>query len=171
MPHKYQSWPWSWLLLGRPVAYAYSEAGPCGAGHQCAAETLALGTPALWWAFIPALLVSCWQWIACRDWRPAAAIVGAAAGIVPWFAFPDRTMFYFYALPALPFLVLAVTFSLGLVLGSESANRDRRLVGAVIVGGYVMLVAAAFGFFWPIYTSEILTFGQWRARIWLNSWI
>src|SRR2546430_10313759 len=52
--HSYQSWPWQWLLLGRPVAFYWSNAGPCGAAN-CAAEVLLLGTPILWWAFIPAL--------------------------------------------------------------------------------------------------------------------
>jgi dolichyl-phosphate-mannose--protein O-mannosyl transferase len=170
-PHQYQSWPWSWLLLGRPVAYAYSSMGDCGAGNKCAAETLALGTPTLWWAFIPALVASLWQWISRRDWRAAAAIAGVAAGIVPWFAFPDRTMFYFYALPALPFLILALTLSLGMILGDEQANRERRTVGAVIVGAYVFVVAVTFAYFWPIYTSEVLTYAQWRARMWLDSWI
>lgn len=171
-PHTYQSWPWQWLLLGRPVAYAYSSQGTCGGVDvKCSAETLALGTPTIWWLFIPALIAVLWQWISKRDWRSAAAIVGAAAGIVPWFAYPDRTMFFFYALPALPFLVLALTQSLGLVLGDEQATRERRTTGAVIVGAYLVIVAVTFAYFWPVWTSEVIPYTQWRARMWLDSWI
>jgi dolichyl-phosphate-mannose--protein O-mannosyl transferase len=169
-PHKYQSGPWSWLVLGRPVAYAYSGNGDCGAA-SCSAETLALGTPTLWWSFIPALLVVLFYWIARRDWRAAAILVGTLAGIAPWLAFPQRTMFFFYALPALPFLVLAVTYVLGAILGPPTASRERRLAGAVIVVAYVVVVAATFAYFYPVYTSETLTYAQWRSRMWLQSWI
>lgn len=48
-PHHYQSNPWSWLVLGRPVSYFYEEpkAGQdgCTAAGSCAREVLALGTP------------------------------------------------------------------------------------------------------------------------------
>ncbi|GAA1688670.1 phospholipid carrier-dependent glycosyltransferase [Fodinicola feengrottensis] len=169
--HPYQSWPWGWLLLDRPVAYAYSGKGFCGVGVTCSTETLALGTPTLWWAFLPAIAATVWQWIAGRDWRAAAVLVGVIAGIVPWFAFPNRTMFYFYALPALPFLILVLTVVLGRILGDQSATRERRTVGAIIVGTYVLIVAMTFAYFWPIYTSETITYAQWHARMWLDSWI
>jgi dolichyl-phosphate-mannose--protein O-mannosyl transferase len=168
--HVYQSTPWSWLVLGRPVAYAYSAAGGCGAA-QCSAETLALGTPTLWWSFLPALLAVAFFWISRRDWRAAAILAGAAAGLVPWVAFPSRTMFFFYTLPALPFLVLAVTYVLGVVLGPSTASRERRLTGALIVAAYVAVVAATFAYFYPIYTSEPLTYAQWHARMWLQTWV
>ncbi|HEV7826323.1 MAG TPA: phospholipid carrier-dependent glycosyltransferase [Mycobacteriales bacterium] len=168
--HDYQSSPWSWLVLGRPVAFAYSSPGGCGAA-QCSSETLALGTPTLWWAFIPALLAVAFFWIARRDWRAATILVTATAGLLPWFAFPSRTMFFFYTLPALPFLVLAVTYVLGVVLGSATASPQRRLTGAIIVAAYVVVVAATFAFFYPIYTSELLTYAQWHARMWLGTWI
>jgi dolichyl-phosphate-mannose--protein O-mannosyl transferase len=169
-PHDYQSGPWSWLLLGRPVAYAYAGTGGCGA-TQCSSETLALGTPTLWWSFIPALVAVAYFWIARRDWRAAAVLVGVGAGLVPWLAFPARTMFFFYTLPALPFLVLAVTYVLGVVLGPATASRERRLTGAVAVALYLTVVALTFAYFYPVYTSELLTYAQWRSRMWLDSWI
>jgi dolichyl-phosphate-mannose--protein O-mannosyl transferase len=168
--HDYQSSPWSWLLLGRPVAFAYSNQGGCGAA-QCSSETLALGTPTLWWSFIPALIALVFFWIARRDWRAGAILLGVAAGLLPWFAFPSRTMFFFYTLPALPFLVLAVTYVLGLILGPPTASRERRLTGAIIVGTYVAAVALTFAYFYPLYVSETLTYAQWRGRMWLESWI
>ena len=36
--------------------------------------------------------------------------------LVPWFFFSSRTMFYFYALPAEPFLILAVIYVLGCIM-------------------------------------------------------
>src|SRR5690606_2032468 len=33
-PHPYQSWPWQWLLLGRPVAFYWGQnPRPCGAAN------------------------------------------------------------------------------------------------------------------------------------------
>jgi dolichyl-phosphate-mannose--protein O-mannosyl transferase len=80
-------------------------------------------------------------------------------------------MFFFYTLPALPFLVLAVTYVLGLILGPPTASRERRLTGAIIVGTYVAAVALTFAYFYPLYVSETLTYAQWRGRMWLESWI
>jgi dolichyl-phosphate-mannose-protein mannosyltransferase len=188
--HTYQSWPWQWLLLGRPVAFHWSGDGPCGAS-SCASEVLLLGTPALWWSFIPALGGLAWVGIGRRDWRAAAIGLSVAAALLPWFwfAFDGRTMFAFYALPAEPFLVLAVVYVLGAIMnpapvesagwgqsrpaGSDGTGMfDRRVLGAVILGAYVLVVGACFAYFYPIYTGEIIPYPDWSARMWLgNRWI
>jgi dolichyl-phosphate-mannose-protein mannosyltransferase len=176
-PHTYQSWPWQWLLLGRPVAFYWSGNGPCGA-DQCASEVLLLGTPVLWWSFLPALAGLGWLGIARRDWRALAIALGAAAGIVPWFQYEldSRTMFYFYALPAEPFLVLAVVYVLGAIIGGSPAtpgqSPDRRLVGTMVAAVYVAAVALCFAYFYPIYVGKVITYAQWWARMWLGSrWV
>lgn len=181
--HDYQSTPWSWLTLGRPVAYYYSSDPGCGS-DSCSAEVIALGTPLLWWSFIPALLVSAWRWLAGRDWRAGVILLlSVGAGIVPWTFYPTRTMFYFYTLPALPFLILAVTLALGMVLGpgsrgraelddmDEAAHRDRRLIGAVAVACYLLVIAVTFAYFYPVYTGERLTYDSWHSRMWFDSWV
>ncbi|NJC69406.1 phospholipid carrier-dependent glycosyltransferase [Planosporangium thailandense] len=184
-PHRYQSWPWQWLLLGRPVAFYYSQDGPCGAAN-CSAEVLMLGTPLLWWSFLPALAGLVWFGTSRRDWRAFAIGLCAAAGIVPWFWYEikDRTMFAFYALPSLPFLVLAVVYVLGAIIGPAPAAGaapasgrrrpvpDRRLFGTIFAAVYVGLVALCFAYFYPIYTGKIITYAQWSARMWLGGrWI
>ena len=175
--HPYQSWPWQWLLLGRPVAFHWNGSGTsCGASN-CATEILLLGTPILWWSFLPALAAVLWFGIARRDWRAWAILVPVAGGLLPWFYYAvkdGRTMFSFYALPALPFLILAVTYVLGVIMTPPdgSAGRDRRLVGAVIAGTYVALVAACFAYFYPIFTGELIPYDEWWSRMWLGSrWV
>ncbi|MGC4886874.1 dolichyl-phosphate-mannose--protein mannosyltransferase [Micromonospora sp. DT227] len=183
-PHKYQSWPWQWLLLGRPVAFSWSGDGNCGAA-SCASEVLLLGTPLLWWSFLPALAATVWLGLARRDWRAGAILLSAAAGLLPWFwfALDGRTMFSFYAAPAVPFLVLAVVYVLGAIVTpapvtgtaappSEEQTNDRRLVGGIIVGAYVLLVALCFGYFYPIFVGKLLPYADWSARMWLDGrWI
>jgi dolichyl-phosphate-mannose--protein O-mannosyl transferase len=175
--HRYQSWPWQWLLLGRPVAFYYSDKGGCGAA-SCSAEVLLLGTPILWWSFLPALAGLVWFGVTRRDWRAAAIGLAAAAGIVPWFWYEldSRTMFYFYALPSLPFLVLAVVYVLGAIIGPAAPRGhplpDRRLFGTVFAAVYIGLVAMCFAYFYPIYTGRVITYAQWTARMWLGGrWI
>ncbi|MEV5823076.1 phospholipid carrier-dependent glycosyltransferase [Micromonospora haikouensis] len=189
-PHKYQSWPWQWLLLGRPVAFHWSGEGACGA-PSCASEILLLGTPLLWWSFLPALFGAAWIGLARRDWRAGAILLCVAAGLLPWFwfALDGRTMFSFYTAPALPFLVLAVVYVLGAIVtpatdgarapaakgasaDGEDEAAERRLVGGVIVGAYVLLVALCFAYFYPIFVGKLLPYAEWSARMWLDGrWI
>ncbi|MEU4426510.1 phospholipid carrier-dependent glycosyltransferase [Actinoplanes sp. NPDC024001] len=169
-PHPYQSWPWQWLLLGRPVAFYFPNTGDC-VPPACAREILLLGTPILWWSFLPALAALLWLGIARRDWRACAILTGAAAGLLPWFWFAiadGRTMFSFYALPALPFLILAVVY----VLGALLTPPGRRLTGVVVAGVYVTLVALSFAYFHPIFVGQPIPYESWSVRMWLGSrWI
>jgi dolichyl-phosphate-mannose-protein mannosyltransferase len=178
--HVYQSWPWQWLLLGRPVAFYWNGNGNCGA-PQCAAEILLLGTPILWWSFIPALAALVWFGIARRDWRAFAIGTGVVGGLLPWFYFAladGRTMFVFYVMPALPFLILAVTYALGAIMTpptgmvAGSGRTDRQLIGTIVAGVYVLLVALCFAYFYPVFIGQLIPYQDWSARMWLGSrWI
>jgi dolichyl-phosphate-mannose-protein mannosyltransferase len=118
-----------------------------------------------------------WLATARRDGRAWLILACALAGIVPWFRdMPEqRTMFYFYALPAEPFLVLAVVYVLGAIIGPPrrtAPDSDHRLIGSIIAGTYMLLVAACFAYFYPIYSGTSLPYADWLARMWLGSrWI
>ncbi|WP_100448094.1 dolichyl-phosphate-mannose--protein mannosyltransferase [Glycomyces xiaoerkulensis] len=174
--HSYQSTPLEWLFNLRPVVFFWSSDVPCGA-DRCAAEILLLGTPLLWWAFVPATLALLAWALYKRDWRAWFLLGGIAAGIGPWFAYPERTMFFFYTAPAVPFFIGAVTWCLGAIIGrhrrggAATAGPERRLTGGLIAGAFVAVVVLCFAYFWPIYTGEPLDYSDWRARMWLDSWI
>src|SRR5439155_1070009 len=79
-PHPYQSQPWDWLLVTRPVAfYAQCYTGPsnyqaCPKGQVAwEQEVLALGTPAIWWGSMLALLFCLGWWLLHRSWRAASS--------------------------------------------------------------------------------------------------
>jgi len=184
-PHPYKSWPWQWLLLARPVSFYWDTAAPCGT-TWCASQILLLGTPALWWAFLPALGGLTWFGFSRRDWRAAAIGVGVVAGIGPWFYYElkNRTMFYFYALPAEPFLVLAVVFVLGALMTSPPTLKpygrfgpflmpeDRRLYGTVAAAAFVVLVAVCFWWYYPLYTGMSIPRSDWARHMLLgNRWV
>ncbi|WP_327032956.1 dolichyl-phosphate-mannose--protein mannosyltransferase [Micromonospora ureilytica] len=184
--HKYQSWPWQWLLLGRPVAFHWSGDGACGA-PSCASEILLLGTPLLWWSFLPALVALVWLGVARRDWRAGAILLTVAAGLLPWFwfALDGRTMFSFYAAPVVPFLVLAVVYVLGALIAPAGGDvgtvaplvpgdpsYERRLVGSIAAGAYVLLVGLCFAYFYPIFVGRLIPYSDWLSRMWLDGrWI
>src|SRR6185312_16256298 len=98
--------------------------------------------PVMWWSATLALLLVLFYWIGARDWRAGAILAAVAAGFLPWFAYPDRTMFFFYTLPFAPFMVLALTYVLGRFLPTDKQvpwHRRRVLWG---VGIFLALVVA-----------------------------
>ena len=109
-------------------------------GSDCLRQVLLLGTPALWWGGVLALLYAVLMWVGARDWRFGVAVVGAASTWLPWFSTPDRPIFSFYSIITLPFLVLAITLALGKLLGTSREPSPARTVGVVIAGSYVVLV-------------------------------
>ncbi|WP_030190628.1 dolichyl-phosphate-mannose--protein mannosyltransferase [Streptomyces violaceorubidus] len=176
-PHTYQSNPWSWIVLGRPVSYFYespaagSDGCPVDAGEKCAREVLALGTPLLWWVGCFALLYVLWRWLFRRDWRAGAIACGVAAGYLPWFLYQERTIFLFYAVVFVPFLCLAVAMLLGAIIGPPGCSDTRRVAGATGAGVLVLLIAWNFIYFWPLYTGTAIPMEEWRARMWLDTWV
>jgi dolichyl-phosphate-mannose-protein mannosyltransferase len=176
-PHTYQSNPWSWIVLGRPVSYFYESPAPgtngcpATATEKCAQEVLALGTPLLWWAACFAILYVLWRWAFRRDWRAGAIACGIAAGWLPWFLYQERTIFLFYAVVFVPFLCLAVAMMLGALIGPRGSSERRRTFGAVAAGCLVLLIVWNFIYFWPLYTGTPIPMDQWRNRIWLDTWV
>ncbi len=176
-PHTYQSNPWSWLVLGRPVSYFYespapgADGCPADAGEKCAREVLAIGTPVLWWAGCAALLYMLWRWAFRRDWRAGAIACGVAAGYLPWFMYQERTIFLFYAVVFLPFLCLALAMLVGAIIGPPGSTDTRRMIGASAAGVLVLLIAWNFIYFWPLYTGTAIPIDDWRSRMWLDTWV
>ena len=59
-PHTYSSQAWQWLVLGRPTSYYYESPKLGSSGctvKSCSEAILNIGNPAIWWAFIPAIIV------------------------------------------------------------------------------------------------------------------
>jgi dolichyl-phosphate-mannose-protein mannosyltransferase len=169
-PHTYQSNPWSWLVVGRPVAFYVGPSG-CTAQSGACAEVLALGNPALWWFATASIPLLFWRWIARRDWRAAAILAGIAAGLVPWTHYAHRTIFSFYAVVYAPFVVLGATMALGVILGRADASAGRRLWGAAAGGAVLVTTVAVFAYFYPLYTGQKIPYSDWANHMWLPSWI
>lgn len=172
--HSYASNPLSWPLLARPVVFHWEQfedaSRTCGAA-KCVEEVTALSNPLIWWAGVIAVLYLAWRWIGRRDWRAAAILVGVMAGWLPWMLYLNRTIFSFYTIILTPFLVMAVTMGLGAVLGPPGASRERRRLGIIVAGIFVVAAILVSWWFYPVWTAEQISYDDWRIRMWLPSWI
>ncbi len=172
--HPYSANPWSWIVLGRPISYFYEgpKLGRSGCtAAQCSQAILAVGNPVIWWGAVLAIAVLVGLWAGRRDWRAGAILAGIVAGYLPWFNYQARTIFYFYAVAFTPWLVLADTMVLGLILGPPGASPRRRAWGASIAGALVLLTVVVFWWLLPILTAQVIPYRQWQLRMWLPSWV
>jgi dolichyl-phosphate-mannose--protein O-mannosyl transferase len=154
--HPYESPPWSWLLLKRPVTLWFSSEAD---GYR---EILAVGNPLVWWAGLIALIGSGVSW-ARAGWgvaRPEPVLIGAAlAVLLPWLVLSGSRSqtFIWYVLPAIPFLYGAI--------GLWAARIWQPALGKVAVAAGAAATLAAFVFFFPILTALPMAPDAWRSRI------
>ena len=160
--HSYSANPWSWLVLGRPTSFYYESGNSCGAG-ECAQEILAMGTPLLWWSAIIAVALTIGFYINTSNRSAEIVLAGFAGTYLPWFIYQDRTMFYFYSITTLPFLILALIYCFDLLL--KYGNYQR------VITLFIFVVAINFIYFLPIYMGIEIPYSQWLSRMWLPSWI
>jgi dolichyl-phosphate-mannose-protein mannosyltransferase len=154
--HPYQSPPWSWPLIKRPVAYWFTDEG------GTYREILAMGNPVAWWPGIVALLglVVTWWRSGWGVMRPEPVILSAAASTyLPWLVLSgDRSQtFIWYLLPTIPFLCLA--------LGFFAAAAWERTATRVAAAAYALLLVASFGFYLPLLVALPLSPDAWRLHI------
>ena len=143
-------------------------------GSTCIRQILLLGNPVIWWGGCLAMVASVLLWIGARDWRHGVAVLGLATTWLPWlpwFAFDDRPIFFFYAITSLPFIVLSVVLPMGHLIGTSDVPTPRRTFGVVVAGSYTVLALVAFAWFWPVWTDVLLTKSEWDARIWFQRWV
>ncbi len=157
--HPYESAPWSWPLLKRPVAYSFAS-GP--GGYR---EILAIGNPLTWWPGAVALAAVGVRWVRSGAGlaRPEVVLLAAALSTyLPWLILSGSRsqVFLWYLLPTIPFLCGA--------LGLMAALAWNSVPGRVATGLAATAVAASFVFFYPILTAASMTPDQWRARIWFS---
>ena len=173
--HAYRADPAGWLVIARPIGIdAVNAIKPgtdgCIGPDNCIRVISGLGTPALWWAAVFALIAAAILWVGGRDWRFGVPVVGVLSAWLPWFAYDDRPLFFFYAIAIIPFSTMAVALGIGRLLGEGRAG-DRRMVAAIVSGAFVALVAANFAYIYPVLTDGQLPYRSWLSRMWFRSWV
>ncbi|AQT81482.1 dolichyl-phosphate-mannose--protein mannosyltransferase [Mycolicibacterium litorale] len=169
--HPWESKPWTWPMSLRPVLYAIDNQNVPGCGAaSCVKAVMMVGTPAMWWVAVPVLVYTMWRAFVRRDWRYAVVLTGYGAGFLPWFADIDRQMYFFYAVPMAPFLVMALALILGDILHAPNQNAERRTLGLIVVSCYLALVITNFAWLYPVLTGIPISQATWNMEIWLPSW-
>jgi dolichyl-phosphate-mannose-protein mannosyltransferase len=105
-----------------------------------------------------------------REWKVGLILMGAAAGYLPWLLYLHRTVFQFYTIAFEPYLILALTFAIGLILGSSRDpwwKRERGLGLVAVLVGFAILLSV---FFWPLWTGTQIDYTWMRAHWWFESW-
>ncbi|MDO9589971.1 MAG: phospholipid carrier-dependent glycosyltransferase, partial [Microcella sp.] len=179
--HNYEAGAWGWPLLLRPTYMHYNDLG-----DGTAEAITGIPNPLIWWASVAAVVAiivllvvrvvrrmrgSTYLPLAASGWALAVVLTGVAAGWLPWLLYPERTTFFFYTIVITPFLVLALTIVLGMVMGRPDDPSPRRAIGVTIVIGFVVVTIAISVFFLPLWTGMPTDIGFIRLHYWLPTWI
>ncbi len=174
--HGYAAHPLGWIVQWRPTSFYWERvaAGEAGCGAQvadgCASAVTSLGNPVLWWAGALAVVAVLVLGVTRRDWRAPAVLSGLVAGWVPWFFFAERTIFTFYSIVFLPWVVLGLVHVATVALERTEGRRGRPKVIAAIVA-VTTLVALVSVAYYPVWSAMQVPYEYWRALMLLRSWI
>ncbi len=172
-PHGYRANPLTWLLMIRPTSMWYQGAGLGENGCEwqtCGSSITGLANPLIWWAATAAVLYLVYRLVRYREWRVGFVLMGVAAGYLPWLLYLNRTVFQFYTIAFEPYLLLALTLVIGILLGRPDDPRDQRTTSIAVVAVYLAVATAASVFFWPLWTGMQIDYTYLRLHWWLPTW-
>ncbi|WP_270410711.1 dolichyl-phosphate-mannose--protein mannosyltransferase [Microbacterium maritypicum] len=175
--HPYASPAWEWPFLLRPTAvWVDSDPAGCGTDH-CIGVISAIPNPLIWYAGVAAAIYLLYRlvrgWITRQPVGPELSIplVGLAVTYVPWLMFPDRTIFQFYTVVMMPFLVLALAMTLRIIAGRREDPLHRRQSGERTVMIFLAFVVLVSAFFLPLWTGMSVPYEFWLLHNWLPGWV
>ncbi|MEO8291941.1 MAG: phospholipid carrier-dependent glycosyltransferase [Actinomycetota bacterium] len=149
------SLPWTWPLMLHPVRYFRETQG------GSVRTIIALGNPALWWGFLILLPLGVVRFWRRATWREALIFGGYLAMYLPWLVVP-RSQFFFYMLPAVPFMCLAIA-------GVVRSLPDRW--GPVIAAGFAATTALCAIAFLPAWAGWAVPASWLHGLEWLPGWL
>lgn len=173
--HAYASPAWQWPLLLRPTAMYWNSTptgeGGCTAPNSCVQAISSVPNPLIWYAGVAAVLYLFYRFARTRDWRYAFVLTGVAVTYVPWLLYPARTIFQFYTVAILPFMLLALMFALRDVAGARTTARHRRASGQGVVAVFLVVAVLVSAFYYPVWTGIEVPYDFWRLHNWMPAWI
>lgn len=174
--HAYASPAWQWPLLLRPTSMYYRsiEAGTdgCAGPGDCVQAISSIPNPVLWWAGVAAVLYLLVRVFLRRDWQSALVLTGVAATYVPWLFFPERTIFQFYTVVIVPFMMIALAMALRDLAAPRDPDRLRRTLGQWVVIIAVVVFAAFSVWYYPVWTAMTVPYDFWYLHFRISdSWV
>ncbi|WP_353114570.1 phospholipid carrier-dependent glycosyltransferase [Microbacterium sp.] len=175
--HPYASPAWQWPFLLRPTAiWVGNEQGGCGTGH-CISVISSVPNPLIWFGGMAAAVYLLYRVVRAllrgRSVAPAMSVplVGLAITYVPWLIYPERTIFQFYTVVMVPFVVIALAVALRELAGRPDAPLHRRKAGQRTVGVFLVVALLVSAFFYPVWTGMSVPYEFWLIHNWLPGWI
>lgn len=166
--HAYASPAWQWPFLVRPTSMYWD-----GTEDNSVVQAItSLPNPILWWVGCAAAVALIGMFAVARDWRMAVVLTGLATTYLPWLAVPQRTIFQFYTVAMMPFLMLAIALLLQHIIGPPDPDRythQRRWTIAARVFAVVAVLVSAF--YLPVWTAMPVPHWFWWIHMWLPTWI
>lgn len=162
--HSYASPAWQWPLLVRPTSMYYAD----DAGTV--QNIYSMPNPLIWYASVAAAVYLVWRFAVSRDWRHAIVLLGIGVTYVPWLLYPTRTIFQFYTIAILPFLLLALTFALR-DLAARTGDEHRRRTGQRLVWVFLVVAVLLSAFWYPVISSSPVPYLYWQLHNWLPTWV
>ncbi len=173
--HTYSSPAWQWPLLIRPTGMYYHHdalgVDGCTAVNGCSSVISSIPNPLVWYAGVAAVLYLAYRFVVVRDWRYAFVLTGIGLTYVPWLFYPERTIFQFYTVLVLPFMLLALTFALRDIAGPRHADAYRRHTGQRLVWVFLGVALLLAAFWYPVISAMTVPYDFWRLHNWLPTWV
>ena len=175
--HPYASPAWQWPSLLRPTAvWVDRQPGTCGT-DDCISVVSTIPNPLLWYAGVAAVFYLTFRIVRALIERTpvdgvyAAPLVGIAATYLPWLFLPQRTIFQFYTVAIMPFLVLALVLAFRDMAGRRDDPLSRRQAGERTVVVILVVLTLVSAFFYPVWTGMSVPYEFWLVHNWLPGWI
>jgi dolichyl-phosphate-mannose--protein O-mannosyl transferase len=155
--HSYSSPWWSWIIDMKPMNYYREIKDGLFSSITC------FGNPAIFWTGVVALLYISYVAIRKRSIE-AIFILFAFLGLYLPYIFVSRLMFIYHFYYAVPFLILAIIYSLGDLLKWNSK-------GYIIYFLYLISVITLFLMFYPVLSGHEIakTFVD-NYLVWFSGW-
>lgn len=173
--HGYASPAWQWPLLARPTSMFYQSiaAGEegCALGSDCVQNVYSMPNPLVWYAAVAATVYLVIRFVRRRDSWSAFVLTGVGVTWVPWLFYPERTVFQFYTVVMLPFLLLALAIALRDFAHPVAATPQRRVAGQRVVAVFLIVTLVVSAFWYPILTATTVPYDFWRIHNWSPTWI
>ena len=191
-PHNYAANPLGWLALIRPTAFFYrgTTLGQNGCTiADCSEYVTSIANPLLWWLAVAAAFYLLYRLVRRafpssaplgrtptrsgaigNSWATGLILTGIAVGYLPWLLYTGRTVFQFYTIVFLPYLILGFTAVIGLLLGRRTDPRWRRSNGVGLVVVILVAITAVSAFFWSAWSGTPVSGLYQQLHYWLPTW-
>lgn len=174
--HPYASPAWQWPFLIRPTAVWVGDDQTCGTDH-CISVVSSVPNPLIWYAGVAAAIFLLYRFVSGlirrrpMPWTYAVPLVGLAVTYVPWLLYPERTIFQFYTVVMMPFLVLGLVLALREIAGRPSDSLHRRQSGERMVFVFLAVALLVSAFFYPVWVGMNVPYEFWLIHNWMSTWV